>query len=292
MLNERDNGQITAVNQLVAVDAADLSTVGFQLSGTWAGTFVLEGSVDNINYKSIPFRDFNAPATDPVSSTTVNGLYFANIAGLSFVQVRCSAYTSGTAKLALLSTQGSIGNGATVGGGSSESHIGMVTGNAASSSVELTRPADTSAYAALDSIADSTSSPTVVLQFTNLTRVTGGRALITKAILRTDQKTCTARFRLHLFRSAPTAINDNSPYLKLYANNSIFLGTITFAALATEDPTNSTTADTQCVPGDGSGCPLEVSSATTDIYGLLETLDAFTPANGQKIYVRLSTDQY
>jgi hypothetical protein len=122
-------------------------------------------------------------------------------------------------------------------------------------------------------------------------RVTGGTSYIVKARLMTDQKTCAARFRLHLYRSAPTAVNDNAPYPILYANNAIRIGSITFPALGTEDPTNSTAAYAICVPGDGSNLPLEASSASQTVYGLLETLDAFTPAAAQKFYIGLSFDQ-
>lgn len=166
-----------------------------------------------------------------------------------------------------------------------------VGGSIANVAAELIRPSDPNAYVALDALSDSTSTPTVVLAFANAMRVTGGTAYLVKARLMTDQKTCTARFRLHLYRSAPTAINDNSPFTILYANNAIRIGSITFPALTTEDPTNSTAAYAICVPGDGSNLPLEASSVTTTVYGLLETLDGFTPASGQKFYVGLSFDQ-
>lgn len=172
-----------------------------------------------------------------------------------------------------------------------ETFMGQVGGNFATVAVELTRPTGTTAYAALDAISDSTSAPTVVFQFANLLRLTGGTGLLIKARLMTDQKTCTARFKLHLYRSAPTAINDNAPFTTLYANNAIRLGSIIFPACSTEDPTNSTSAQAIAIPGDGSNLPLEVSSATRDIYGLLETLDAFTPADSQKIYIGLSVDR-
>jgi hypothetical protein len=161
--------------------------------------------------------------------------------------------------------------------GSSENNI----------AVELTRPADTTAYAALDAISDSTSAPTVVYTFTNLSRANGKGGYIVKAQIATDQKTCTARFRLHLFDTAPTAINDNSSYLSLYANKAIRLGTIDFAATATEDPTNSTQAIAQSVDIRLKYLP---TGSSRTIYGLLETLDAFTPASGQKFYIKLSVD--
>jgi hypothetical protein len=171
-----------------------------------------------------------------------------------------------------------------------EFHIGEVGGNGSYVGVEFTRPADTTAYAALDAVSDSTSAPTV-LTFANLARVNGGSGYITKARLFTDQKTNVARFRLHLFHTAPTAINDNSPYTLLYANRANRIGHIDFPACATEDPTNSTAASARVVP-DGVSLPLAFKCAdgAKTIYGLLETLDAFTPASGQKFWIELTAD--
>ncbi len=160
--------------------------------------------------------------------------------------------------------------------------------------VTLTRPADTTAYAALDAISDSTSAPTVVFTFTNLIRLPGGSGYITKARLRSNNKLNTGlQFKLHLFSSAPTAINDNSPYLLLDANAAISLGTINFPATWTEDTTNSTGVASVGVIGDGSSnipLPIVAGSASRIIYGLLETLTAFTPISGQTFFIELTLD--
>ena len=154
------------------------------------------------------------------------------------------------------------------------------------STVELTRPSDTTAYAAKDAVTNSTTAPTV-LTFSNLTKRTGSEGYIVKARLLTDQSTNTARFRLNLYKTAPTAINDNSPHTMLYTNAANRIGYIDFAAASTEG-TGST----------GAGAlnaeirlPFTSGSATA-IYGMLETLDAFTPASGQKFYIELTADVY
>ena len=157
--------------------------------------------------------------------------------------------------------------------------------------VELTRPADTTAYAAKDVVSDSTSAPTV-LTFANFARVNNGSGMIVRARLMTDQKTCTAGFRLHLFHTAPTATNDNSPYLLLYSNAANRIGMIDFPAMTSEDSTNSTAAATMRPSSDGSyGTPnlwYQAAAASRAIYGVLETTSAFTPASGQKFYIELA----
>lgn len=164
----------------------------------------------------------------------------------------------------------------------SELHLGQVGGQIIEvSSGELTRPANTDAYAAKDAVGPTSA----LLTFTDLARVTGGTGYITKARIITDQKTLTARFRLHLFNAAPTAIADNAPFLLLYADASKRIGYIDFPAFATEDATNSTAAVAQNILD-----RLPFVAVTKTLHGVLETLDVFTPASAQKFIVYLTAD--
>lgn len=114
-----------------------------------------------------------------------------------------------------------------------ETHVGEVGGNMGKAAATLTRPADTTAYTAKDAVADSTSAPTV-LTFSNLARVNAGSGYIVKARLMTNQSTNTARFRLHLFDTSPTAINDNAAYTLLWANRATRIGYIDLTACQTD----------------------------------------------------------
>lgn len=176
-----------------------------------------------------------------------------------------------------------LGTGSVAAAG--ENHIGEVGGKLIFQSVTFTRPADTTAYAAKDAVSNSTGSPTV-LTFTSLMRVSGGLGYNVKARLMTNQSTCVARFRLHLFRSSPTAINDNSPYTFLWADRSNWLGYIDFSACQTEgsgsDAAFSLNDTVRLVVGSAGG--------SLTVYGLLVTLDAFTPANGQQFHIGLNAD--
>lgn len=166
-------------------------------------------------------------------------------------------------------------------------YLGTVGGTTFTSTTSFTRPNDTTAYAALDTISDSTSAPTV-LTFTGAAKVTAGTGYITKLIAATDQKTCTARLRLHFYyNSAPTAINDNSPFLWLWANRANYIGSLTLPAFGTEDPTNSTGAYAIDIVD-----RLPFTTATTSsLYAIVETLDAFTPAAQQNFYFILGVEQ-
>lgn len=167
----------------------------------------------------------------------------------------------------------------------------VVGSNTSVVGVEFTRPSDTTAYAARDVVCNSTSSPSVIT-FADFARVNQGSGIIIRARLFTDKKDVTAQFRLHLFHTAPTAINDNSPYLLLYANAANRIGQIDFPAMASEDPTNSTASATMRPSSDGGFGPpnlwYQAASGSRAIYGVLETLSAFTPASGQKFFIQLA----
>jgi hypothetical protein len=167
-------------------------------------------------------------------------------------------------------------------------HIGEMGGRLVTVAVEVTRPSDSGAtpYTAKDVIDTSTTAPAGFV-FSNIARQAGGSGYITKALLLTDQKTNTARYRLHLFNAAPTYIVDNGPFTLLYATAGSYVGAIDFDAATTEDGSNSTAALAQKV---GSLLPF-VCGVTAHLYGMLETLDAFTPAGGQRLTVKLTADQ-
>jgi hypothetical protein len=163
--------------------------------------------------------------------------------------------------------------------------LGQVGGHMEPVSATLTRPADTTAYAAKDAVSDSTSAPTV-LTFSKLARVQGGSGYIVKARLMTNQSTNVARFRLHLYHTAPTAINDNAAHTLLWANRAARIGWIDFAACQTE----GTGSDAANALNDTVRLPFSCADTSRHLYGLLEAIDAFTPASAQVFFIELTAD--
>ncbi len=159
---------------------------------------------------------------------------------------------------------------------------GSTGGYTARSSVEITRPANTTAYAARDAISSSTSAP-AILEFTGCARVSAGSGYVVGARLQTDQAANVAAYRLHLYDATQTAINDNSAQTVLYANRVSYLGYLDFGAAGTD---GSDTALAQSIDR-----PFPFVAAGTSLFGMLETLSAFTPASGQKFYLRLYVEQ-
>ncbi len=180
---------------------------------------------------------------------------------------------------------------------SNQVSVPVAPGDAVSAALPFTqatasfaRPNDAAPYAALDNVANSVGAPTI-LNFANLAKVNGGGGYIVKARILTDQKTCVARFRLHLYKTAVAAQGDNTPFTLLWVNNATRIGYIEWYGMKTEDPANSTAAGDIDSSGDNN-LPLEFicDPADRDLYGMLETLDAFTPANNQNFFIELSAE--
>lgn len=169
----------------------------------------------------------------------------------------------------------------------SELHLGEVSGVLARSAVEFTRPSDTTAYAAKDAVSNSTSAPTI-LTLTDAARVAGEGGYITKVALRTNQSTNVARFKVHFFHTAgAAAINDNAAHTILWANRALRIGGVELPALSTEG------AGSDMATGHDITLrlPFLCAAGSRDIFALLETLDAFTPASAQQFRLEIVVDQ-
>ena len=99
-------GRLGVLGEALGIDCKGYSTVGVELSGTWAGTITFEGRTDTGNYVVINGMATNG--TTLVSSTTGNGVFRFSTAGIIRFQIRFSAFTSGTL-LATLEASAEIG---------------------------------------------------------------------------------------------------------------------------------------------------------------------------------------
>ncbi len=162
----------------------------------------------------------------------------------------------------------------------------IVGGATVLSAATLVRPADTAAYTAQDVIANLTSGASLIT-FTNVARVAGGSGYITKARIVTNQATNTAKYRLHLYHTAPTALQDNAAFLTAYANKDKSVGSIDFSAVAQE----ATGGDAAGSANISIRLPFVCPAGSSTLYGILECLDAFTPTSGQSFFIELTAEQ-
>jgi len=175
---------------------------------------------------------------------------------------------SASAPVTMASDQGFMGN---VGG--------MTVTQAASSTI--TRPADTTAYASGDLVANSVTAGSVAnLQFTTLARISGGSGVIIGAqIQKSTNGVTNAAFRLHLFNTAPTytSAGDNSALSTVVvASAKGYLGYIDITAMVGF----SDVAWGSGAPDNSRGGIPYVATAQI-IYGLLEARGAYAPGNAE-----------
>lgn len=154
-----------------------------------------------------------------------------------------------------------------------------------------TRPADTTAYAAGDMLADSTSAATV-LTFAGVARGNGlGFILDGVSLIYSGAPATKPDLELHLFDTAPTLQNDNATWNPLDADLDKALLMISFPG----------SGATICAPLASSGNMVQHASpairshacaaGASAIYGVLVVRNAYTPTSGEKFTFRLHAIQ-
>jgi hypothetical protein len=147
----------------------------------------------------------------------------------------------------------------------------------------FTRPADTTAYASGDLVANSTTAGSVVpLSFT-MNRVSLQGGMIRRVRIRkTGTSITNASFRIHLYTAAPIASNgDNGAFLTDKAAN--YVGKL------------DVTCDQAFTDGaSGNGTPVvgsEINYRADTYYALIEGRGAYTPVSGEVFTVELEVIQ-
>ena len=155
----------------------------------------------------------------------------------------------------------------------------IISQSAGNPSGTITRPANTTAYAAGDGI--STAAGANLTFATGLTA--GSKFAIYSARIRSDDAAAIAgatTYKLHLFNAAPTAIADNAAHAVVTADAAKYLGYITLSAMEdVGDFINKRTDEINAV--------MSLAAAGTSIYGQLQTVGAFTPASGTVYTIEL-----
>lgn len=132
-----------------------------------------------------------------------------------------------------------------------------------------TRPDNTTAYAALDVVGTDAATN---MEFA--TGLTAGKGFaIFGARLRIDVAAIPAgmtSFRLHLFNAAPTAITDNLAFDLIAADRAKYLGFVEISGVLDLGATLHAEVDNVNFTG-------KLASASSSLFGVLQTVGAFTP---------------
>lgn len=119
------SGLITALNGDIKVNTADRATVVVALTGTWSGTLQIQGNVGDSNWN--PIYGINTNATSS-QNYTANATIVIPCAGFTSIRLIATAWTSGTANVNWVATQGLQGV------------LAQIVGNIASGSPDTGNP--------------------------------------------------------------------------------------------------------------------------------------------------------
>jgi hypothetical protein len=153
------------------------------------------------------------------------------------------------------------------------------------------RPANTTAYANGQLVANSVTAGSVTPLPLAVGRLNGGTAVVKRGRLTKSGTTVTyATFRAHFFKAAPTPSNgDGAAFLTSGALN--WIGSMTFDMTAASAMVFTDGAKVIGVPDVGSQIILDTGSASQDIYALIEVLAAYVPANAETFTLALEIEQ-
>jgi hypothetical protein len=177
--------------------------------------------------------------------------------------------------------------GGTVGLVAGEAHIGEVSGRTVLATASFTRPADTTAYALGDLVANSTTAGSVVqMQFT-VSRIAAGSGMIRRLRLRkTGTSISAAAFRLHLFNASVTTITNGDNGAFSVSNCANYMGKVDLTC----DQVFTDGASGNAIPSVGSEINFALASGQV-IYGLLEARGVYTPGSAEVFTLELEVLQ-
>lgn len=152
-----------------------------------------------------------------------------------------------------------------------------VASNAYTSQPTVTRPANTTAYAAGDVVGAAAAAITFAAAGPSASHV-----VIQSADLRIDVAAIPAgmsSFRLHLYDATPpSALADNAPWDLPAGDRANYLGFIDLGSPAD-------LGSTLFAQADGVAKKVKLAAASTSLFGYLVTAGAFTPAGNSEVYV-------
>lgn len=139
----------------------------------------------------------------------------------------------------------------------------------------FTRPADTTAYASGDLVADSTTAGSVApLQFLTATPVGGVGRIDAVRLRKTGTSVTNASFRVHFFNAAPTPSSGDNAALAT-TGAALYVG-------AMDVIVDRAFTDGACGRGTPvSTAPILLTTNNTTLFALVEARAAYTPASGE-----------
>lgn len=168
-----------------------------------------------------------------------------------------------------------------------EAHLGEVGGRTVKVNSSFTRPSDTTAYAAGDALADSTSAPTVNT-ITNAARINAGSGVILNATLIDSAAVATAgSFEAWIFDTTWTPDNDNAVFTPTDAELATLVCIVPFNVSYVGDATVGAGGN-RVYQSDPVNRGFVCGAASRNLFWVLVLRNAFTPVSAEIFTLRLT----
>lgn len=155
--------------------------------------------------------------------------------------------------------------------------------------VDVTRPADTTAYAANDAWSNSTSAPAAIT-FPNVFQTSGGSSqLVSLQVFDSANQTTLLQGELWLFSAAPTVINDNAAFTISDAEGKTLVAKIPFSIDSPGNSASGASGNAGCSYGGLDQIVTGVGSA--NLTALIKVINVYTPISGETLTLILGVIQ-
>jgi hypothetical protein len=278
-----DNITLNAGSGGAIIATDDVGGVQYQLVKV---TFGVDGTATDVSSSSpLPVAISGALATgaNVIGGVTQSGTWNVAVSNASLaITAAALPLPAGAATSAKQDTLITAVQAATPAG---ENHIGAVGGNSAVVGGSFNRPADTTAYAIGDLVANSTTAGSVTPIACAAARVSAGTGVIRRVRLTTTKTGTTGAevFRVHLFKTSPTAANGDNGAFSANGRVAVGLGYIdvTMSALYSDGAKGFTAAD----------IVFDAAAGSQNIYALIEARSTYAPATGETFTLALEVLQ-
>lgn len=157
-----------------------------------------------------------------------------------------------------------------------------VNGKAYRAAVTITRPSNTTAYAAGDVVGDTGGSAIITLSSIG---PTAGHVIIQSVSLVFSDASVPSGmggFRVHFYSASPTAIGDNAAFDLVSGERANYLGYVDL-------PAPSDLGSTLYTQTDYTGRLVKLAAASTSLFAEIETRGAYTPASASTVLLTVNT---
>ena len=157
-----------------------------------------------------------------------------------------------------------------------------VDGKAYRSTATITRPSNTTAYAAGDVVGDTGGS--AIISLTAAGPTAGFVILQSVSLIFSDSVVPSGMgaFRIHLYSASPTAIADNAAFDLVSGDRDAYMGYIDLPAPLDFGSTIYTQTDYP-------GRLIKLAAASTTLFAEIETRGAYTPVSASTVSLRINT---